>query len=359
MGKKWNDAKPSEKLLSMYTLLLFSGREASLGELSAELGCSKQAVLRLINQLESSRFGKLLHAKRGRESVYRLDRPGNLPKLSLNAEGLHQLALCRDFIVHLLPDSMRKLVDATLQQASAYLPEDETSGATLSIGKSFAKGRIDYSPFQEMLHSVMKGIRQHKVCAVQYKSSLHGETKSFEFAPKRLVAYREAIHIHGWIVSDKGTAAPLFEKSTTLALHRLHKVLLTRRSAAHLADVEEEHGGAFGLMEEEPFSVRIKFSPAAATYVAERVWSEDQKVTVHKDGSATLVMTARSPAELVAWVLSFADAAELLSPKWLREELAEQVRTLATRYGQKKSGTETANASNTLLPGRLCDKERP
>lgn len=339
MGKKWNpDAKPSEKLLSMYTMLLFSGREASLSELSAELDCSKQAVLRLINQLEASRFGKLLHAKRGRESVYRLDRPKNLPKLSLNAEGLHQLALCRDFMLHLLPDSMRKVVDSTLQQALAYLPEDEAAGGAPddmpSIGKSFAKGRIDYSPFQEMLQSVIKGIRQHKICAIEYKSSIHGETKSFDFAPKRLVAYRESIHIHGWIVSEKGTAAPIFEKSTNLALHRLQKVAVTRRNAAHIPDVEEEHKGAFGLMEDAPFPVRVKFSPAAATYVAEREWSADQKATVHKDGSVTLAMTARSSLEVIAWVMSFADAAELLSPKWLRKELAEHVQALAAKYAQ-------------------------
>jgi predicted DNA-binding transcriptional regulator YafY len=333
VGKKWNqDAKPSEKLLSMYTMLLFSGREASLSELSRELDCSKQAVMRLIDQLEASRFGKLLRAKRGRESVYRLGRPKNLPKLSLNAEGLHQLALCRDFMLHLLPESMRKEVDATLQQASAYLPEGGMPDDLISVGKSFAKGRIDYSPFQEMLEAVIKGIRQKKVCAVQYKSSIHGDAKPFEFAPKRLVAYREAIHIHGWVVSEKGTAAPLFEKPTTLALQRVQKALVTRRGAAHIPDVEEEHKGTFGLMEDEPFAVRVKFSSAAATYVAEREWSEDQRITAHKDGSITLAMTARSPAEVISWVMSFADAAELLSPKWLREELAQHVLTLAGRY---------------------------
>jgi predicted DNA-binding transcriptional regulator YafY len=78
--------------------------------------------------------------------------------------------------------------------------------------------------------------------------------------------------------------------------------------------------------------VRVKFSSVAATYVAEREWSEDQKVTTHKDGSITLAMTARSPAEVISWVLSFADAADLLSPKWLREELAQHVLALVARY---------------------------
>ena len=339
MGKKWNqDAKPSEKLLSLYTMLLFSGREATLSELASELGCSKQVVLRLIDQLEASRFGKPVRAKRGRESAYRLERPKNLPKLSLNAEGLHQLALCRDFMLHLLPESMRKAVDATLQQASAYLPEGETPNDLLPVGKSFTKGRIDYSPFQEIMQTAIKGIRQNKVCAIQYKSSIHGDAKPLEFAPKRLVAYREAIHIQGWIVSENGAAVPLHEKPTNLALHRMQKILVTRRSAAHIPDVEHkgmEHKDMFGFMEGEPFSVQVKFSPAVATYVAERQWSEDQKVTLHPDGFITLDMTARSPAEVISWVLSFADTAELLSPHHLKTILSQHVHTLAARYEQK------------------------
>ena len=333
MGKKWNqDAKPAAKLLSLYTLLLFSGREASLGELSRELNCSNQAVMRLLDQLEASRFGKLLRARRGREAVYRLDRPGRLPRISLNAEGLQQLALCRDFMLHLLPESMRKKADAALQQASAYLPEEEAPDALIPVGESFAKGRIDYAPFQEMLQAVMTGIRQHRVCRVHYRSSIHGETKAFEFAPKRLVSYHETIYILGWIVSEKGTVTPLHEDSTTLALQRMRKVLVTRRSAARIPDVKEECRGAFGLIEESPFPVRVRFSPAAATYVAERQWSEGQKITVHRNGSVTLGMTARSSAEVISWVLSFAGTAELLSPKWLREELARHVMTLAARY---------------------------
>lgn len=334
MGKKWNqDAKPSEKLLAMYTMLLFGCREASLTELSRELGCSKQAVMRLVDQLEASRFGKLLRAKRGRESVYSLDRPARPPKISLNAEGLHQLVMCRDFMLHLLPESMRKNVDATLQQTSAYLPEGETAEGLLPVASSFAKGRIDYTPFEEMLQSIVKGIRQHKVCQVKYKSSINNKAKEFEFAPKRLVAYREAIHIHGWIVTDKGTATPLHEKPTTLALQRLQKVALTRRNSAHIPDVEEEHKGTFGLMENEPFKVKTKFSASVATYVTERKWSEDQKIVAHKDGSVTLDMTARSKDEVVSWVLSFADTAELLSPEWLRAELSRHAAILANRYG--------------------------
>jgi predicted DNA-binding transcriptional regulator YafY len=333
MPKKWNpDASPSEKLLSLYAMLLFSGREASLSDLSRDLNCSKQAVLRLIDKLEASPFGKLMRVKRGREAVYHLDRP-KLPKISLNAEGLHQLSLCRDFILHLLPETIRKQVDATLQQASAYLPEGENSGTDTVFAHSMFKGRIDYTPFQDMLQTLMQAIRERKICSVRYKSARNTGIKEFGYAPMRLIAFHETIYCNGWVMEGRRAK---YEKPTPLALHRLSGVTPTARGGKHLPEPPAEHGETFGVMDQELFTAKIRFSSKAAAYVAEREWSEKQKIVRHRDGGVTLTLHARSPAELTAWILGFGDAAEALAPKWLRENMAEQAAALIARYGQGK-----------------------
>jgi len=335
MGKKWNpDAKPAEKMLALFSMLLFTGREASLNDLSRELNCSKQAVLRLIDQLEASPFCKLLLSKKGRESIYQIDRPRSLPKISLNAEGLYQLALCRDFILHLLPEAMRKNVDAALQQASAFLPED--SKLPESIGQSFVKGRINYTPFQRVLETLIQSIREHKVCSISYRSALHKEKHDFEYAPKRLVAFHGAIYLTGWVVAEKETPQAAYEKPTTLALHRVQKASLTRRTTKHLPEPAEESKGAFGLITDAPFIAKIRFDKSASTYVAEREWSEGQQTTLHKDGSITLTVTARSHVEIIAWVLSFGETAEVISPKWLKEAVIEKINAMAALYAIKE-----------------------
>ena len=342
MGRKWNqDMTPSEKLLSVYSMLLFSAREVSLTELARRLECSKQTVRRLIDQLEASSFGTLLREMHGREVVYRLERPRNLPKISLDPEGLRQLVLCRDFMLHLLPKSMQQTVDATLQQASAYVSESCPSDILEEVGRAFTKGPIDYSPFQDTLRIMIEAVRLRRVCEVSYRSSLCGGEKKHYFAPRKLVAYREALYVHGWLVSEGGRAAALFSSPTSLAVHRMTKARMTRRSSAHLPEAEEEFEGCFGLMGDEPFRVRVRFSPSAATYAAERAWSRDQSVTRHRDGSITLTMTARSTVEVVAWAMSFADTAEVMSPAWLREEMAARVRGMEALYarvpGKRKS----------------------
>jgi predicted DNA-binding transcriptional regulator YafY len=330
MPKKWNqDAKPSEKLLVLYSLLLFSRREVSLTELSSRLACSKPSVMRLINQLEASQVAQLVRGKRGKETVYILHRPGSMPKINLNAEGLYQLALCRDFLMHLLPESMRKTVDATLQQASAVLPEDSEYSEILA--QVVSKGRIDYTPFQDKLQILIRCIREHKVCRVHYKSVLDKQ-KEFDFAPKILTAFHEVIYINGWIVTERGSVQKKYETSTKLALQRFQKITLTKRSSQLLPEPFTDSSAAFGLVGDTPFKVDILFDKVAATYVAEREWSKGQQIATRDDGSIVLSMTARSKVELTSWILGFGSAAEALSPEWLRKDVLEQSEAAAARY---------------------------
>jgi predicted DNA-binding transcriptional regulator YafY len=333
MPEKWNEAKPAEKLLSLYSMLLVSKGELSLTELSRELDCSKQSITRLITQLEGSRFGKVLADKRGREAVYRLDRPGELPRVSLNADGLRQLALCRDFLCQLLPESMRENLDATLRQAAAFVPDGEERGLGERLGYSLFKGRIDYTPFEDILRELVTALRERRVCVVRYKRSLSAEEREFAYAPGQLTVFHEALYVNGWVVSAAGRVLPRHDSHTTLAVHRLQAVRLTRRNGARLPEIGEPSAEAFGMMEEKPFRATIRFSAEAATYVAEREWSAGQKIVRHKDGKLTLTMNARSREELLAWILGFGGAAEVLSPAWLRVKTAEQAEILVRMYG--------------------------
>ena len=51
MGEKWSDAKPPEKNLKLFSLLLWQPKKWSLKQLTENLHCSKSSVLRLIDQL--------------------------------------------------------------------------------------------------------------------------------------------------------------------------------------------------------------------------------------------------------------------------------------------------------------------
>ncbi len=338
----------SERLLALYSHLLFTGREVLLRDLARKMGCSKQTILRDLTKLEASSFGKLLCEKHGRESAYRLDRPKNLPKLTLNARGLQDLALCRAFLLHLLPQKMREITEVALGQAAVYASEAGEAPAACSA----SKGAIDYTPFEKILETITEAIRAQKVCCVRYRAPGNDEPKTHFFAPKLLIAYHEALYARGWLVLEKGHAALKHENPANLALQRFEEAQITDRTSDHLPDVEEygQGGGeeGFGFMEGEAFTVRARFSSASAPYAMERVWSLGQTWVRHRDGSATLTMTARSWREVRAWILGFGDTAELLSPPWLRKEVKECLQRMAALYAPR-AGNDRAKAETGLV----------
>ena len=69
------DARPDEKLLKLYSLLLFTGKEYSLTELKDKLMCSKQTIGRLVDKLEKSYYGSIVVKKKGKENFYSLKKP--------------------------------------------------------------------------------------------------------------------------------------------------------------------------------------------------------------------------------------------------------------------------------------------
>ncbi len=332
MGRKLADAKPAEKLLSLFTTLLFTNGRYSLGALAEMLDCSKQTVSRLLLQMEGARYGKLAREKQGKEVFFKLLRPEKLPAVSLDAEGLSQLILCRDFLVRLLPKKMQAQMQKSLEVAVSYLPPG-TQKMPGSVATSVAKGHIDYEPFQGYLETLMKAIQANRVCLVSYRRSINRPEREYDYAPKRLVAYREGIFVLGYMVADKGSPLPLHAEPTLLALHRMTGCILTRRTSERVPDVQAPQQGALGLMDwGEPFEVVVKFAPSAATYVAERQWSANQQVEIGEDGSLLLRVQAANEPECLAWVLGFGTSAELLEPQWLREKLAGELEYMLAKY---------------------------
>jgi predicted DNA-binding transcriptional regulator YafY len=336
MPPKHSEAKPGEKLLALYTLLLLRGNRAiSLTDLARTLDCSKQTVGRLLNQMEASGYGKLEDViKKGRENYYRLRRPPEL-QVNISVEGLTQLALCRNLLLHILPKSAHGLLDKTLRDASAYAPEAPGADA-VSVGQSYVKGRIDYTPFQPFLENFIKAMRQRGVCAVAYQKRPNRPPRSFAFAPMRFIAYHETLSFLGWEVTDKGRVEAKYDQPMSLYLQRCQEVKLTQRSAERLPIPEaaqpEDGRGLFGVIPGEPFGVRARFAPEAAMYVYDRQWSSRQHMEIRDDGALILDFDAQSETEVISWLLSFGDKAAALEPGWLREAIRAQAEAVAAGY---------------------------
>jgi predicted DNA-binding transcriptional regulator YafY len=335
MGKKINkESGPGEKLLRLFALLLFTQESYSLGKLAEMLLCSKQTVLRIIDQLEASKWGKVLREDAGKKALFRIERPQQLPQISLNPEGLAQLVLCRNFLENLLPASLRGDVDIALQQVCAYVPPSalEHISALGKISGAYSKGSIDYSKKYPILQTLLQAAIAKRICEVTYKASVQKEARTFDFAPLRLFAHNNSIYVAGWEVTNRGSVLPLHNDHSILLAHRFIEAIPTRRTWKGLPNPENELS-AFGIMQQDPFTVSMRITTQeAVTYVAERLWSSDQKITLNDDGSQILTMTAQSAPEVVSWALSLGSAAEVLEPEWLREQMKNEIAEMSALY---------------------------
>lgn len=241
-------------------------------------------------------------------------------------------------MLNLLPATVRSQVDTTLKRAAEYVdgsvpvPDD-----LLDMGEPSSKGRVDYTPFQGLLHTIIQALQSGKVLSIGYQPELDGEIKHYFFSPLRLRSNSSTIYVRGWLLQKDGDGSlkKRHDNPSSLPLQRFRKAEITQYRFG-TQEAGESAPDTFGIIEESPFTAVIKFPKSAATYVGERIWSEGQRMERTPDGSLILSLKASSRAEIVSWVLSFGTNAELLEPADLREELRNISRNLSKCYGEKK-----------------------
>lgn len=88
----------------------------------------------------------------------------------------------------------------------------------------------------------------------------------------------------------------------------------------------------YGFMKAETVKVQVKFDKSVESYITDRVWSDDQHVDFFEDGSFMLTFTVQSVPELISFVLSFGNKAELVSPDELRNEIQRVIGSMRELY---------------------------
>jgi len=334
MPEKYDqDARPDEKLLKLFMLLLFNDKEFSLSYLAETINCSKQTVARLLRRIDENYPCHLLERKSSRQKFYHLQRPSMSFKTAIDPAGLRQLALCRDLVKGLLPKEDWELVNMSLQQAKTNLPRaDYSNYQDANVGTRLTRGHIDYQSKQRQLAEIEKCILNKKCCILSYQKELNGEIKNYAYAPQMLLTFHDSLYVIGWIVPEIGPVRIIKERPAKFSVHRITEVTIQNRSSAELPIKELEENSDFGFLRDEPFKAKIWFSKEVMTYISDRIWSDDQKITPQEDGGIILEMTALSRSELISFVLSFDFKAKLLEPLDLAEEIKARLLKTMDKY---------------------------
>ena len=334
-GKQRNTgtSSASHKAVSLFALLLFGRKPYSLKQLADFLDCSRQTVLRLVDEIELIGGFSVQQWKEGGQNWYQLAVPSGKANISLSQNELQQLMICRDFFQHLLPVTFKNDLENAVSKA-AFLADSTSPPLCEPAAAAAIRGKIDYEPFDEILRVVVTAQTRLQVLEIWYQSRANPEGRLHCFVPVRMVSFHDGLYVRGWTVNDKGTVE--INRPMTLAVHRMKSITATRRyldKDVHLKGKFPEENWYFGMARQgEPFEVVVRFFPPACSYVRERQWSKNQNFEEEQDGSVLLTLTAHSEYEVIKWVLSFGEEAELVAPSDVRKKIIRELQQNVTRY---------------------------
>ena len=149
----------------------------------------------------------------------------------------------------------------------------------------------------------------------------------------KLRPYRLLFRRHNWYVIGRSSThcdVRAFSLSRINALERLEErfkvpkrfsIERYLRNAWHLSPVR----GADHL-------VVVRFSPLVAQNVAEVKWHKTQLIQFNDDGSLIFSAHVSGLNEIVWWILSYGDQAEVIQPERLRRFVAQRARNMVSRY---------------------------
>lgn len=288
------------------------------------LGCSKQTVLRLIDDIRRAYGVEIEESVRERRKYFRLKKKsGKTPAIPLTSTEITTLQMCKAFAEHLLGPELLKEASQAIEKSSAQFQSFATTLSGLFAVLPF--GAIDYTPHQETLRILIKSMEERRICRVTYKAGYDGRAKTFFIKPIKLFSHKDCLYLSSQMARYPGRVHKKPDFDPLLAVHRIAKIDLTDRRFEYPKDYrfEDRFNRDFGVIKEEPFEVEAEFKGWAAEYASERIWSRGQKITKKPDGTARLRFKTSSEVELLSWVLSFRGYCKLIKPKRLRKEMQE------------------------------------
>ena len=323
------------KILKAVEILARPGG-ATMDELREGLDVDRRTAYRLRDTLEELNFPifedstGLDGRKRFRFDDGYLRKLPNLhiPDINLSLSEVIALYFIRGNACLFKGTDIERNIEAAFTKLDAFMPErmaDQVDRIkTLIVTTShFSK---DYSEKQDVIDILTDAIFRQETCCVQYHSFHDDQTKSFRIDPLHFFERDGGLYLF--------VRATKYGHIRVLAVERIISIESTKETfiAPEDFDAETLLKGAFGIIYDDPITVKLRFSPDTARYIKERKWAEGQTFSNQPDGSVILEMSTSGWFEVKRWILSFGPRAELLEPLEMREEIKEEIKLAAELY---------------------------
>ena len=312
----------------------------TMRDLAEELNCSPRTMERMlaaIRQVCGDRLEML--DTDGREKRYRLRGRTFLPATPIHAQEIAEMDLAvRRLEAEGLHERAAALRSAA-QKLRAMAAEDtlrrsEPDADLLLEAEGFAARP---GPRVTLPAGVLAGLRGAIVglCVtrMRYRSGKGKAARDYEIHPLGLL-YGARPYLVGAV---PGKAEP-----TLWRLDRVEAVVPTDAAFARPADFDLAAfaGRSFGLWQDEPEEVALRFTGDAATEAANWCFHPTQTMDPQADGSIVVRFRAAGRSEMCLHLFGWGDGVDILAPGGLREMLAARAGAAARHHDKAPDAAE-------------------
>lgn len=300
----------------------------SIEELAEEAGVTRRTVHRDLAAIHEAGYPLVSEWLNGRKIYRFLTRFKDVPPVNFTLQELLSLYFFRSQLDFLKGTPFQEDMEAIFRKINSALPPRYAAHLEriARVSLPVLQGVRDYSRLSEPLKKLREALLYQYRITLKYKAKGKTRGESYLVDPYTLVFYKGGLYLLGYAHKRKAVR--------TFAAERIVGVE-TSRERFELPEQfrpEEQFRTAFGIVEEEPMEVRVRFSPAVAQTIRERNWHPSQTVKDEADGSVVLSVTAGGRMEILSWILSYGAHAEVLEPQELREEAGRIAGEMARRY---------------------------
>jgi predicted DNA-binding transcriptional regulator YafY len=254
-------------------------------------------------------------------------------------------ALCFSATVtdHLAGTGLHGALQDAIAKIEAHVPSGSRPllKAAGNVFGAYKKGYKDYRAHAPMVARLVEAMLEQRRCEVHYGSPHRAALSRFAMDPYKLFEFGGALYLYAYV--------PKHGQVITLAVERIHGLEATNEAFQPIPgfSFERLRDQAFGVVNEAPVTVRVRFRKDQVPYVKERIWHPTQTFEDLHDGDAIMTFHAGGEFEIVRWILSWGSAARVLGPLAIREAVEDEHRaSLGKRSSREVTVDQTfANAS--------------
>src|SRR6266568_2906213 len=245
----------------------------TLDQLRAELGVTKRTVQRDLDALQAADLPVMSETRNGTVRWHFMEGFATRSSVSFTLPEMMALyfsrGLCKPLqgtpVFESLQSAFNKIGGAIPAQGLNFLKSFDDGISVTSFGWK------DYSKSKEVLQQLTKSVFHHQTVELKYTASGHDTPLTRKVDSYRLWYVNNGLYLVG--------LDHLKHDIRVFAVERISAITVTNRRFEVPDDFvfEEFTKTAFQMIWGEPQTVRIRFSPDQAPFIAERTWHPSQK----------------------------------------------------------------------------------